>query len=230
MTPARIVVVEDERVVARDIQHQLTRIGHTVVGVTPSGEDAVRLALESHPDLVLMDIRLEGALDGVDAAQQIRDRCQVPVVYLTAYADDETLRRARPSAAFRCLPQPLADLQPRPATDMAPLLPPPARAPRGQGAPPGHRGRTGQPPGAAGPRRPRGAHRRLWRAHHRRPGEHHRSGPGLPRHEPEAAGGGGGGAAQGPRSYGAGGARLEHHYYRTEHTGRRPREWSMGLG
>jgi CheY-like chemotaxis protein len=88
MTPARILVVEDDRVVAMDIQHRLTRIGHTVVGVTPSGEDAVRLALESHPDLVLMDIRLEGALDGIDAAQQIRDRCQVPVVYLTAYADD----------------------------------------------------------------------------------------------------------------------------------------------
>ena len=64
MTPARILVVEDDRVVARDIQHQLTRIGHTVVGVTPLGEDAVRLALESHPDLVLMDIRLEGASTG----------------------------------------------------------------------------------------------------------------------------------------------------------------------
>ncbi len=60
MTPARILVVEDDHVVARDIQHQLTRIGYRVIGCTSLGEEAVRLALESHPDLVLMDIRLEG--------------------------------------------------------------------------------------------------------------------------------------------------------------------------
>ena len=119
MTSARILVVEDDRVVARDIQHQLTRIGHTVVGVTQSGEDAVRLALESHPDLVLMDIRLEGALDGVDAAQQIRDRCQVPVVYLTAYADDETLKRARVTEPFGYLLKPFEDSQLRTVIEMA---------------------------------------------------------------------------------------------------------------
>src|SRR3954468_8766006 len=119
MTPARILVVEDDRVVARDIQHQLTRIGHTVVGVTPLGEDAVRLALESHPDLVLMDIRLEGALDGVDAAQQIRNRCQVPVVYLTAYADDETLKRARVTEPFGYLLKPFEDSQLRTVIEMA---------------------------------------------------------------------------------------------------------------
>src|SRR5882757_4651052 len=119
MTPARILVVEDDRVVARDIQHQLTRIGHTVVGVTPLGEDAVRLAVESHPDLVLMDIRLEGALDGVDAAQQIRDRGQVPVVFLTAYADDETLRRARTTEPFGYLLKPFEDSQLRTVIEMA---------------------------------------------------------------------------------------------------------------
>ena len=119
MTPARILVVEDDRVVARDIQHQLTRIGHTVVGVTPLGEDAVRLALESHPDLVLMDIRLEGALDGVDAAQQIRNRCQVPVVFLTAYADDETLQRARVTEPFGYLLKPFEDSQLRTVIEMA---------------------------------------------------------------------------------------------------------------
>ena len=119
MTPARILVVEDDRVVARDIQHQLTRIGHTVVGVTPSGEDAVRLALESHPDLVLMDVRLEGALDGVDAAQQIRDRCQVPVVFLTAYADDETLERARVTEPFGYLLKPFEDSELRTVIEMA---------------------------------------------------------------------------------------------------------------
>ncbi len=119
MTPARILVVEDDRVVAMDIQHQLTRIGHTVVGVTPLGEDVVRLALESRPDLVLMDIRLEGALDGVDAAQQIRDRCQVPVVFLTAYADDETLQRARVAEPFGYLLKPFEDAHLRTIIEMA---------------------------------------------------------------------------------------------------------------
>jgi PAS domain S-box-containing protein len=119
MTPARILVVEDDRVVARDIQHQLTRIGHIVVGVTPLGEDAVRLALESHPDLVLMDIRLEGDLDGIDAAQQIRNRCQVPVIFLTAYADDETLQRARVTEQFGYLLKPFEDSQLRTVIEMA---------------------------------------------------------------------------------------------------------------
>jgi two-component system, sensor histidine kinase and response regulator len=119
MTPARILVVEDDRVVARDIQHQLTRIGHIVVGDTPLGEDAVRLALESHPDLVLMDIRLEGDLDGIDAAQQIRKRCQVPVIFLTAYADDETLQRARVTEPFGYLLKPFEDSQLRTVIEMA---------------------------------------------------------------------------------------------------------------
>ncbi|MDF2695859.1 MAG: response regulator, partial [Labilithrix sp.] len=67
MTPAKIILVEDDFVVARDIQQQLTRIGHTVVGSTSRGEEAVRLAQETRPDLVLMDVRLAGALDGIDA-------------------------------------------------------------------------------------------------------------------------------------------------------------------
>ena len=93
MIPARIMVVEDDRVVARDIQQQLGRIGHVVVGTTARGEDALDLALSTQPEIVLMDIRLEGAVDGVDAAQKIRDECHIPVVFLTAYADDETVRR-----------------------------------------------------------------------------------------------------------------------------------------
>ena len=100
MTPARILIVENDRIVARDIQSQLTGIGYTVTGITARGEDALAMALETHPDLVLMDIRLEGALDGIEAAEQIRNRCQIPVVFLTAYADEETLRRATLTEPF----------------------------------------------------------------------------------------------------------------------------------
>ena len=72
MRSARILIVEDDRIVARDIELQLTRIGHSVVGMTGRGEDALRLALSTQPELALMDIRLEGTIDGVDAAEQIR--------------------------------------------------------------------------------------------------------------------------------------------------------------
>ncbi len=119
MTPARILVVEDDRVVARDIQQQLTRVGHTVVGVTAYGEEAVALAIELRPDLVLMDIRLEGAIDGIGAAQQIRDRVHLPVIYLTAYADDQTVSRASLTEPFGYLLKPFEDSQLRTTIEMA---------------------------------------------------------------------------------------------------------------
>jgi PAS domain S-box-containing protein len=119
MSLARILIVEDDRVVARDIQQQLARIGHTVVGMTANGEDALPLALAAKPDLVLMDVRLEGPLDGVDAAQLLRERCHVPVVFLTAYADDETVRRATLTEPFGYILKPFEDLQLRTVVEMA---------------------------------------------------------------------------------------------------------------
>jgi PAS domain S-box-containing protein len=119
MTPARILIVEDDRVVARDIRQQLGRIGHEVVGTTARGEDALQLALGTRPELVLMDIRLEGAIDGVDAAQQIRDQCHIPVVFLTAYADDETVQRASLTEPFGYLLKPFEDSQLRTVIEMA---------------------------------------------------------------------------------------------------------------
>ncbi len=119
MTPARILILEDDRVVARDIQRQLTRIGHEVLGMGVCGEDAVALALAMRPDLVLMDIRLGGEVDGVEAASQIRERCQSPVVFLTAYSDDDTLRRASQAEPFGYLLKPFEDSQLRTVIEMA---------------------------------------------------------------------------------------------------------------
>jgi C4-dicarboxylate-specific signal transduction histidine kinase len=113
------MVVEDDRIVARDISEQLGRIGHSVIGVTARGEAAVELAISNRPDLVLMDIRLEGDIDGIDAARQIRARCQIPVVFLTAYADDETVRRASQAEPFGYLLKPFEDLQLRTVIEMA---------------------------------------------------------------------------------------------------------------
>ncbi|MGV8040689.1 MAG: sigma 54-interacting transcriptional regulator [Thermoanaerobaculaceae bacterium] len=91
----RILVAEDEGIVARDIQNQLRALGYDTDKWVTSGEDAVRAAEESSPDLVLMDIRLQGVLDGIEAAAEIRSRLGIPVVYLTAHADAPTVERAK---------------------------------------------------------------------------------------------------------------------------------------
>lgn len=95
MVRARILVVEDESIVALSIQNRLEALGYAVAANLPSGEAAVKKAGETRPDLVLMDIRLRGKIDGIQAADQIRNLFQIPVVYLTAYTDEETINRAK---------------------------------------------------------------------------------------------------------------------------------------
>jgi len=119
VTQARILIVEDNRLVARDVQQQLTKFGYAVIGMSARGEDAVALAEQQRPDLVLMDIRLEGDMDGLDAAQLIRDRFQIPIIYLTAYADEQTVRRATLTEPFGYLVKPFEDSQLRTAVEIA---------------------------------------------------------------------------------------------------------------
>ena len=119
MTPARILIVEDDRVVARDIQQQLERIGHTVVGTVARGEDVLPLARATRPTLVLMDIRLDGEMDGIAAATSLRAHHPVPVVFLTAYADDQTVRRATDAEPLGYLVKPFDDSQLRTTIELA---------------------------------------------------------------------------------------------------------------
>lgn len=90
----RIMIVEDEHIVALDLEHQVEKLGHSVVGIAGNGRHAIQLALDTHPDLVLMDIRLHGDIDGIEAATEIRSVIPIPIVYLTAYTDAKTLERA----------------------------------------------------------------------------------------------------------------------------------------
>ncbi|BAI74960.1 two-component hybrid sensor and regulator (plasmid) [Azospirillum sp. B510] len=119
MIAARILIVEDDRIVARDIQHQLSRMGHVIVGMSASGEDAVRLACSQQPDLVLMDIRLEGEMDGIEAARRIRDAHRIPIIFLTAYANDEVVHRASLTEPFGYLLKPFEEPQMRTVIQMA---------------------------------------------------------------------------------------------------------------
>ena len=86
--PINLMLVEDERIVAFDLKRQLSGFGYHVASVVASGEQAIQSCRDVHPDLVLMDIHLDGKMDGIEAASVIRSRHHVPVVFLTAYAED----------------------------------------------------------------------------------------------------------------------------------------------
>jgi AmiR/NasT family two-component response regulator len=98
--PARILIVEDERIIARELKERLIHMGHVVVASVASGEQAVEQARALAPDLVVMDIKLQGELDGIAAAEIIQRETGVPVVYLTAFADDATLERAKETQPY----------------------------------------------------------------------------------------------------------------------------------
>src|ERR1700683_5094331 len=89
--PAKILIVEDERITAEDLRDILTDLGHTVTGSVASGAEAIAQAEQNPPDLALMDIRIKGEMDGTETARILRERFNIPVVYLTAHADSSTL-------------------------------------------------------------------------------------------------------------------------------------------
>jgi CheY-like chemotaxis protein len=102
---ARIFIVEDESIVQLDLQRRLERMGYSVVGVASRGEEAVARVIEIKPDLVIMDIRLDGPMDGIEAARRIRELQGPPVIYVTAYAG--ALENAQQQDVFGpCLSKP----------------------------------------------------------------------------------------------------------------------------
>src|SRR5690349_7070554 len=95
MAQTNVLVVEDESIVSKDIQHSLKKLGYHVVGAASTGEQAVELAIEHMPDIILMDIVLKGEMNGIEAADKIRKDTNIPVIFLTAYADESTLAKAK---------------------------------------------------------------------------------------------------------------------------------------
>ncbi|MGD2244935.1 MAG: PAS domain S-box protein [Candidatus Aminicenantes bacterium] len=100
MEKKKILIVEDERIVAEDIKTKLESVGYAVAGIVSSGEGSLKKAKTLQPDLVLMDIILEGKMDGMEATAQILSRFNIPVVYLTAYSDERTLKKAKVTEPF----------------------------------------------------------------------------------------------------------------------------------
>lgn len=109
MTEPRILIVEDENIVALDIRNRLTKSGYVVIGIAATGESAVKQAFETLPDLILMDIQLKGVMDGIEAASRIRSLKSIPVIYLTAHSDRATLERAKITEPYGYIIKPFDD-------------------------------------------------------------------------------------------------------------------------
>lgn len=111
--PADILIVEDDVLVAEDVRRTIENLGYRVADAVTRGEEAVEVAREQGPDLILMDVRLAGPMDGVEAASTIVEELDIPVVYMTAYADDETRDRIRQTTPYGYVVKPFTttDLQ-----------------------------------------------------------------------------------------------------------------------
>ena len=106
---AKILIVEDERIISEDIKKRLQKLGYSVPSIARTGEEAIQKTKVLHPDLVLMDIVLEGEMDGIEAAAHIKSLCEIPIVYLTAYADRKTLERAKITEPYGYILKPFDD-------------------------------------------------------------------------------------------------------------------------
>ena len=106
---ANILIVEDEAIIGLELQRQLEMMGYHVTSVAATGEDAVHIAQEGKPDLVLMDITLSGKINGIEATRQIRSMCSIPVIYLTAHSNEETLKQATQTGPYGYLIKPVGN-------------------------------------------------------------------------------------------------------------------------
>lgn len=109
MTTYKILIVEDEAIVALDIARRLEKMDYEVIGRLASGEEALELIAKQPPDLVLMDINLQGEMDGIDTATTIYKTYNIPVIYLTAYAGKSTLERAKQSKPYGYILKPFKE-------------------------------------------------------------------------------------------------------------------------
>lgn len=119
MAKINVLVVEDESIVSKDIQHSLKKLGYSVVGAASTGEKAIELAKSTMPDIILMDIMLKGEMNGIEAADEIRKTCSIPVIFLTAYADESTLSKAKITEPYGYILKPFKEIDLHTTIEMA---------------------------------------------------------------------------------------------------------------
>ncbi|MEJ5187910.1 MAG: EAL domain-containing protein [Breznakiellaceae bacterium] len=119
MDAERVLIVEDEKIIALDLQRRLERFGYVVCDTAAEGEEALEKARLHRPDIILMDIMLSGAMDGIDTAKRIKEDLNIPVIFLTAYADEHTLERAKVAEPFGYILKPFKERELYTTIDMA---------------------------------------------------------------------------------------------------------------
>jgi len=119
MAKINVLVVEDESIVSKDIQHSLKKLGYNVVGAASTGEKAIDLASSTIPDIILMDIMLKGDMNGIEAADEIRKELAIPVIFLTAYADESTLSKAKITEPYGYILKPFKEIDLHTTIEMA---------------------------------------------------------------------------------------------------------------
>ncbi len=115
----KILIVEDEMLIAANIANQLESIGYAVIGIIPRGEEAIKVVQNEKPDLVLMDINLKGELDGIETAEKIQQEGQIPIIYLTANSDDAHFNKAKATNPYAFLSKPFKRLDLQRALELA---------------------------------------------------------------------------------------------------------------
>lgn len=119
MPKTNVLVVEDESIVSKDIQHSLKKLGYNVVGAASTGEKAFELAQEKNPDIILMDIMLKGEMNGIETAEKVKTELHIPVIYLTAYADESTLAKAKVTEPYGYIIKPFKEVDLHTSIEMA---------------------------------------------------------------------------------------------------------------
>jgi two-component system, response regulator PdtaR len=119
MTGEKILIVEDNAIVALETKERLKKLGYTIAGVIGTGRDAIKMACSTKPDLILMDINLKGDIDGITVAEQIAGTCPAPVIYITAYSNEGTRARAMKTNPVAFLVKPFREQELYSSIEMA---------------------------------------------------------------------------------------------------------------
>lgn len=119
MNSKNILIIEDESIVSKDIHFSLKKLGYGVCGTAATGEEAISLVEELNPDLILMDIMLKGKLNGIETASKIREKHEIPIIYLTAYADENTLSKAKITEPYGYIIKPFQEIDLHTSIEMA---------------------------------------------------------------------------------------------------------------
>lgn len=119
MSKINVLVIEDESIVSKDIQYSLKKLGYSIAGAAATGKKAVELAGETKPDIILMDIMLKGEMNGIEASAQIKEKYNIPIIFLTAYADENTLAKAKVTEPYAYIIKPFKEIDINTSIEMA---------------------------------------------------------------------------------------------------------------